>query len=82
VSCRRAAVARRLRDRVAREWAASAPEAEPFAYLSPIAEPVGVVPDAVTVTPELPAIVSVDQRTASTFRARFCRASRRPVAPR
>lgn len=39
-----------------------------------VAHPAGVVPDAVTVTPELPAIVSVDQRTASTFRARFCRA--------
>jgi hypothetical protein len=38
-----------------------------------VPHPAGVVPDAVTVTPELPAIVSVDQLSAATFRARFCR---------
>jgi hypothetical protein len=38
-----------------------------------VPHPAGVVPDSVTVTPELPAIVSVDQLSAATFRARFCR---------
>jgi hypothetical protein len=38
-----------------------------------VPHPAGVVPDSVTVTPELPAIVSVDQLTATTFRIRFCR---------
>jgi hypothetical protein len=38
-----------------------------------VPHPVGVVPDSVTVTPELPAMVSVDQLTAVSFRARFCR---------
>jgi hypothetical protein len=38
-----------------------------------VSHPAGVVPDSVVVTPELPAIVSVDLRTATTFRVRFCR---------
>lgn len=38
-----------------------------------VPHPVGVVPDSVVVTPELPAVVSVDQLTATTFRVRFCR---------
>lgn len=47
--------------------------ADAFGYCV-VPHPTGVVPDSVTVTPELPAIVSVDQRTATTFRVRFCRA--------
>lgn len=39
-----------------------------------VAHPAGTVPDAVTVTPELPAMTSVDQLSASSFRVRFCRA--------
>jgi len=39
-----------------------------------VAHLAGVVPDSVTVTPELPAMVSVDQLTAASFRVRFCRA--------
>jgi hypothetical protein len=39
-----------------------------------VTHPAGVVPDSVTVTPEVPAIVSVDLRTTTTFRVRFCRA--------
>jgi hypothetical protein len=38
-----------------------------------VPHPAGVVPDSVTVTPELPAIVSVDQLTADDVPARFCR---------
>lgn len=38
-----------------------------------VAHTAGVVPDAIVVTPELPAIVSVDLPTATTFRVRFCR---------
>jgi hypothetical protein len=39
-----------------------------------VGQPAGVVPDAVTVTPASPAITSVDQLTAATFRIRFVRA--------
>lgn len=39
-----------------------------------VAHPAGVVPDAVTVTPETPAGISVDQLTVATFRVRFYRA--------
>jgi len=39
-----------------------------------IAHPAGVIPDAVTATPVLPAVVSVDQLTVATFRVRFVRA--------
>lgn len=39
-----------------------------------VGHPAGVVPDAVFVTPALPAMVAVDQLTAATFRVRFARA--------
>jgi len=39
-----------------------------------VAHTAGVIPDAVLVTPLLPAITSVDQLTATTFRVRFVRA--------
>lgn len=39
-----------------------------------VSHSVGVIPDSVTVTPELPAIVSADRFTATNFRVRFCRA--------
>lgn len=39
-----------------------------------VAHPAGVVPDAVVVTPALPAMVSVDQLTTTNFRLRFVRA--------